>query len=182
MFGRKSSQVYRDRPSVVVVQDTRGLPLTILSYILSLQFAIAGLRHIFFCNVPISGTVHERQMLSQMFSDCTNNKHGQFASDMLGIYLLTQAAIRFHMATAIHVADLYLTLLILTMADVCMLLAVLRRGIEDEPIYYVILGAGSILYEALTLVEARKAYLSRLKMKKITADRPFSEPAKERNE
>lgn len=164
---KRNSENYRQRSSIAVVSEARGIPLTILSLFLALQWGAIGVRNFFACGTPISGGDHERWTLVEMYGeDCSNRKYGQFTSDLLGTFSIMQAVIRVHMATTTHVADLYLTLLLLTMVDALLVLAMLRLGLEEQPMYYNVMAFGSLLYEVITLVTARKAYVARLKMKK----------------
>lgn len=161
----RTPQYYRDRPSVVVVSETRGTPLKMLSLLVSIMWGLVGLRNFFFCDIPLSGTDSEREQIHKMYYDCKNDKTGQFTADLVGIFSIMQSAIRFHMATTTHVADLYLTLLLLTGIDALIFLAMIRYGWDANPWYYNIMAAGSFLYEGYTLVQARQAHLARLKMK-----------------
>ena len=77
------------------------------------------------------------------------------------------ATIRYHMATTTHVADLYLTLWFLCIGDGLLVFIMGRLGFEEIPIIYLLMVGGAFVYELYILWFARRAYLARLKMKKV---------------
>ena len=132
---------------------------------------ITGLRNIFYCDKPIFGTEEEKHQLTEMFPNCSEgNVYTQFTADLLAVFDLMFAFIRYHMASTTHVADLYLTLCLLVFGDVMFLFCMLRLGYEKNPMVYQLLVGGSTIHEFYTLLQARKAHNARLEMEKIYKD------------
>lgn len=58
----------------------------------------------------------------------------------------------------------------LVSGDFLFLMSMLRLGYEKNPLFYQVLVGGSTIHEAYVLYHARKAYISRLKMKKVSPE------------
>lgn len=103
----RNSVYYRGRESVAIVKETRGVPLQVYSLLMATLLLVTGICNVFYCDAPIFGTEEERYQLSQMFPDCKNgNEYAQFTADLLAVFDVMFAIVRFHMATTTHVANL----------------------------------------------------------------------------
>lgn len=153
------------------MNETRGVPFKIISLLLAVMFLLTGLRDIIAPNYALSGTDYEKERLDNILTSLQQTDSvdlWQFYTGLSGLYALTNAALRFQMATTTHVAELYNSMLFIVMLDSGLLLVAFRMGIAKLPIFYAIMMIGALLYESYVLYVARQAHLARLKMKKIT--------------
>ena len=175
-MAQRPSTYYRERDSLFIVNETRGVPFKIVSLLLAFMFFITGVRDIVAPSYPISGTDYERERLGSLFVDHPDenvNKHKDlwyYYAGLVGLFALLNAALRFVMATTSHVAELYQTMQFIVGIDFGLLALSYRMGITKMPIFYVVMLGGAFIYETYILSIARKAHLSRMKMKKITMD------------
>lgn len=161
----RGSAYYRGRESVAIVQETRGVPLQLFSFLTGLFCIPFGLRGIFFCDYPL---VPGEEDVLTAFEGCRNDVALQTISGIGGIYCLNMAYLRLQVAMAKHVADLYNTMALLVFNDFLLVIMIAHTGILKEGTPYLILPiVASSIYELHVLTVARKALISRKKMIKI---------------
>mmetsp|Transcript_12052 Transcript_12052/g.19008 ORF Transcript_12052/g.19008 Transcript_12052/m.19008 type:complete len:165 (-) Transcript_12052:132-626(-) len=161
---RRTSEYIRSRDSAFLVQEARGVPFTILSLLLGVNFGFLGFRYIFYCGEPFTSDPSEEAFLA-IFKDCKSDPFAEAWSGVIGAVCFVHAAVRFAMAATKKTAELYHLMLFVTGYDFMLALLTIRVGLGLVPLYYIIMVATMVVYESTVLYMARRAYLVRSAMK-----------------
>lgn len=161
-MSRRSSEYLRTRASALIVGETRGVPLKVISLILCGIFTVVGGRNFFFCGQPVFGLDVDAM---ETFQNCKEDafQYGWSATGGLGLILM--AAIRYHMCMTEQVADLYHSMKLLVLGDWMIAWIVINVGFDKAPLLYSVSSFSGAIYETYVLTVARRAYLVRQKQK-----------------
>lgn len=164
MFERRPTSHFRSRSSVAVVLEARGLPLKVLSLMLSAGYILVGLNQLFRCSKPLTWNEQEAHLM-EFFADCDTHYLPHVWAMIIGSQTAMQGILRFYMATVVNVGDLYTILAKLVLVDWLSVLLALRLGLANvNPVYFA-LSISAVVYETYAFSIAQQAHLARLKEK-----------------
>ena len=166
---RRPSEYFRNRSSVVIVDETRGVPFQVVSLLLGCLYCACGVRSIFVCDVPLPFEGADmKQLLDELWPDCQTNKARGLVAGVCGIYAIISGVLRLQVGTTTHVADLYNAMALLELSNVLIFVCLIKTdSFWDIPMFFQAYTTLSLVYEGYVLYISRRAYISRLKMKKV---------------
>ena len=151
----------RRNSSIIIVDETRGAPLKIISFVMGILWLLRGIQFFFFCGQPVPGIETDRILFSQMgMEDCKTNPFQESMSGLVGIHFIIVAAIRIKTSVTEHVADLYQTMILAVTIDILYVLLIMRcwDAFSQNPIALTMVVPIGCLYEMYILYKARNAY------------------------
>ena len=163
---KRTSDYFRGRESVAIVNETRSVPYKIISLLLCCLWTAVGIRNIFFCGSGLGSD--DQSARAQMFPDCSTNRWQSLASGIMGLWALFNAIIRFNMCVATHIADLYNMMFLLVCIDCGIFFVVIKNvNYMEIPMFWRVLLPCCLGYEGYVFSVAKAAHQARLKMTKI---------------
>jgi len=157
-----------NRASVLIVEETRGVPLRIVQIILAVIAFFRGIQFYFFCGQPIPGNEADGIFFESLgFEDCKTNMVRKALSMIYGGHGILIAMIRWRIATTKHVADLHHSLFIIVINDLLFVVVyVMCWEVAMEHTRMVSLTLPiALAHEAYIFSNARRAYINREKEK-----------------
>mmetsp|Transcript_21218 Transcript_21218/g.25252 ORF Transcript_21218/g.25252 Transcript_21218/m.25252 type:complete len:197 (+) Transcript_21218:120-710(+) len=171
MFKRRSSLFCASiRSSMIIVDETRGAPLKIIPFLISILWFIRGVQFYFFCGHPFPGIEADRIAFDNWGGvDVCKDPFHKALSGLVGVHFLIVAAIRFNIATTEHVADLYHDMLLIVFVDIlyCGLIIRTWDAFSENPIVLTISVPFGCVHEMYVLYKARNAHIKRQEMKEL---------------
>lgn len=154
---RRSSDYLRGRQSLLIVNETRGVPLKIISLLIGCYFFLRSGQILFVCDLSEESPIYTS--LLSVWAECKSNPYQLAVSRLVAFLFFLLGCLRLQVALTEHVADLYNALLYLVASNYYSFFTIVhvkRSGGDVPPFAFVPILAG-VLYESyiLYLVRAR---------------------------